>query len=159
MHQEDSFQFLPLEFPLPREDSGDYRGYGGHRRDEQVVIGRRSQQGLLLPLRKKIKEDADDKQRDREMNQHYMLRALREKYCFYVERMQRRSSLRDDFAGHLRMNRAEIRISSRFTEGEGKLFVGVQHFGLERLRIIRADDGVRNIVTVDPCNCCPHRLR
>jgi hypothetical protein len=50
------------------------------------------------------------------------------------------------------MNGAEVRISSRFTEGEGELFVGVQHFGLERLRIIRADDRVRDIVTVDPCN-------
>jgi len=44
-------------------------------------------------LRKKIEEDADDKQRDREVNQHNVLRVLRQKYCFYVERMQGRSSL------------------------------------------------------------------
>jgi hypothetical protein len=48
---------------------------------------------LLLPLRKKIKEDADDKQPDREVNDHDVLRMLREKHCFYVERMQGRSSL------------------------------------------------------------------
>jgi hypothetical protein len=93
MHQKDAFQFLPLEFPLPREDSGDNHGHGCDRRDEQVVVGSRSQQVLPLPLRKKIKEDADDKQRDREMNQHHVLRVLRENYGLYVERMQSRSSL------------------------------------------------------------------
>jgi hypothetical protein len=44
-------------------------------------------------LRKKIKEDADDKQRDREVNQHDVLRMFRENHCFYVERMQGCSSL------------------------------------------------------------------
>src|SRR6267143_4085128 len=53
----------------------------------------------------------------------------------------------------LRMNRAEVRISSRFAEGGGELFVRVEHFGLERFRIIRADYGVRDIVTVGPRNC------
>jgi hypothetical protein len=93
MHQENAFQFLPLELPLPRENSGDYHGYGGDRCDEQVVVGCRSQQALLLPLRKEIKEGADDKQRDREVNQYDVLRMLRQEYCFYVERMQGRSSL------------------------------------------------------------------
>src|SRR5579863_1956252 len=68
-------------------------------------------------------------------------------------------SLRDDFAGHLRMNRAEVRISSRFAEGEGELFIGVKHFGLERLRIIRADYRVRDIVAVDPRHRGPDRHR
>jgi hypothetical protein len=93
MHQKDAFQFLSLEFPLPRENSSDYHGYGCDRRDEQVVVGRRSQQALPLPLRKKIKDDADDKQRDREVDQHDVLRMLRENYCFYVEWMQDRSLL------------------------------------------------------------------
>src|SRR4029077_11983557 len=93
MHQKDAFQFLPLEFPLPREYSGDNHGHGCDRRDEQVVVGSRGQQALLLPLPKEIKENADDKQRDREVDQHDMLRMLRQKYCFYVERMQGRSSL------------------------------------------------------------------
>src|ERR1700682_4367373 len=64
-------------------------------------------------------------------------------------------SLHDDFAGHLPMNRAEVRISSRFAEGEGELFVGVEHFGLERLRIIRAHYRVRDIVAVGPRNRGP----
>src|SRR5229473_5224708 len=93
MHQKDAFQFLPLKFPLPRENSGDYHRYGCDRGDEQVVVGRRSQQTLLLPLPKEIKENADDKQRDREVDQHDMLRMLRQEYCFYVERMQGCSSL------------------------------------------------------------------
>src|ERR1700731_1558990 len=93
MHQKDALQFLALEFPLPRENSGGYHGNGCDRCDEQVVVGRRSQQGLLPPLRKKIKEDADDKERDREVDQHHVLRMLCEKYCFYVERMQGCSSL------------------------------------------------------------------
>jgi hypothetical protein len=93
MHQEDTSQFLPLELPLPGENSGDYYWYGCDRRDEQVVVGRHSQQVLLLPLRKEIKEDACDKQRDREVDQHDVLRMLREKYRFYVEWMQGPSSL------------------------------------------------------------------
>ncbi len=27
MHQKDAFQFLPLEFPLPRDNSSDHDGY------------------------------------------------------------------------------------------------------------------------------------
>ncbi len=56
MRQEDPFQFLTLEFPLPGQYSGDNHGYGCNRRDEQVVVGSRSQQALPLPLRKEIKE-------------------------------------------------------------------------------------------------------
>src|SRR5215470_10086579 len=93
MHQKDALQSLTLEFPLPRENSGDYYGYGCDGRDEQVVVGGHGQQALFLPLRKEIKENADDKQRDREVDQHDVLRMLREKYRFYVEWMQGRSSL------------------------------------------------------------------
>ena len=85
MHQETAFQFLPLELPLPCENSGGYHGYGCDRRYEQVVVGRHRQLALLLSLRKKIKEDADDKQRGREVNQHAVLCLLCQKYCFYVE--------------------------------------------------------------------------
>ena len=48
-------------------------------------------------------------------------------------------SLDDDLAGHLRVNRAEIRIRSRLAEREGELLVRIEHFGLERLWIVRAD--------------------
>src|SRR5216684_2663966 len=63
-------------------------------------------------------------------------------------------SLHDDFAGHLRMNRTEVRISSRFAEGEGELFVRVEHFGLEYLRIIRADYRVKNPPFARACWFC-----
>src|SRR5580700_441673 len=61
-------------------------------------------------------------------------------------------SLHDDFAGHLRMNRTEVRISSRLAEGEGELFIRIHHLGLEHLRIIRADYRVRDIIAVGPGN-------
>jgi hypothetical protein len=66
-------------------------------------------------------------------------------------------SLRNDFAGHLRMNGAEVGIRSRFAESERKLFVGVEHLGFEGLRIIAADNGVGNIVPVRPSNGSPNR--
>src|SRR6266436_1538584 len=99
MRQEDPFQFLTLEFPLPGQYSGDNHGYGCNRRDEQVVIGSRSQQALPLPLRKEIKEDGDDKQSYREVDQHHVLRVFGKQCCSYVERMQvSPHSLHDDFA-------------------------------------------------------------
>ncbi len=93
VHQKDAFQFLPLEFPLPRDNSSDHDRYGCERRDEQVVVGGCSQQSLLLPLRKKIKENADSKQGDGEVNQHNVLRMFREEYGLNVERVQGFSSL------------------------------------------------------------------
>src|SRR6266436_1467708 len=93
VHQKDAFEFLPLEFPLPRDNSSDHDRYGCERRDEQVVVGGRSQQSLLLPLRKKIKENADSKQGDGEVNQHNVLRMFGEEYGLNVERVQGFSSL------------------------------------------------------------------
>lgn len=104
MHQKDAFQLLTLEFPLPRKKSGDYSGYRSDRCDKQVVIGRRGQQVVPLPLRKKVKEDADDKQPNRKVNEDDVLGMLREKYRFYVKRVQGLSSLHDDSPRHLRVN-------------------------------------------------------
>jgi len=59
-------------------------------------------------------------------------------------------SLHDDLAGHLRVNGAEIRIRSRLAEREGKLLVRIEHFGLERLWIVRADHRMGNIVSIRP---------
>src|SRR6266851_7085497 len=59
-------------------------------------------------------------------------------------------SLDDGLAGHLRVNRAEIRIRSRLAEREGKLFVRIEHFGLERFWIVRADHRMGNIVSIGP---------
>src|ERR1041384_5567904 len=74
------------------------------------------------------------------------------KGCMFCPR-----SLHYDFAGHLRMNRAEVGISSRFAEGEGELLVRVEHFGLEDLRIVRADHGVRDVIAIRPCDCGSYR--
>src|SRR6266851_3574213 len=63
--------------------------------------------------------------------------------------------LRDDFAGHLRMNRAEVRIRSGLAEGERELFIRVEHFGLERT--VRADDRMGNVVAIGPSDRNPHR--
>src|SRR5437867_3382397 len=63
-------------------------------------------------------------------------------------------SLHDDLARHLRVNRTEVRISSRFAESEGKLLVRIEHFGFEDA--VRADHCVWNIVAIDPRYRCPH---
>src|SRR6267154_1694185 len=92
------------------------------------------------------------------MNQHHVLRMLREKYRLQVKRMKvAPHSLHDNFGGHLRMNRTEVRISSRPAEGERELFVRVQNLGLERLRVTRANYGVRNVVAIDPRHRRPDR--
>src|ERR1700752_4126582 len=92
MHQEDAFKLLAFEFPLPRDNPrGQYR-YSGERCDGKIAVSRCGKQTPLGPLRKKIKHDADDEQRDREVNQHDMLRVFGEKYGLDVERVQGLSS-------------------------------------------------------------------
>src|SRR5499425_1179143 len=59
-------------------------------------------------------------------------------------------SLHGNFASHLRMNRTEIGERPSFGEREGELFVRIEHFGLEGLRIIRADNRVWNVVLIYP---------
>ena len=92
MQQEDAFKALAFELPLPRDDScGQYR-YSGERCDEEIAVSRCGQQVALGPSCKKIKHDVDDKERDREMNQHDVLRVLGEKYGLDVQRPQGLSS-------------------------------------------------------------------
>src|SRR6266702_3881728 len=64
-------------------------------------------------------------------------------------------SLNDDLAGHLGVYRAKIRVSPCFTEGEGKLLVGVEHFRFEDT--IRAHHGGGNVIAVSPRHRGPHR--
>src|ERR1700733_7657539 len=61
------------------------------------------------------------------------------------------TSLHDDLAGHLGMNRAEVFVGTGIFEGERKLLVGIKGPRFEELMIV-AYDGVRNVVFVDPCN-------
>src|SRR5260370_16750259 len=64
-------------------------------------------------------------------------------------------SLDDDLAGHLRVNRAEVRISSCLAEREGKLLVRIEHFGLEDA--LWAHHCVWNVVAVGPRYRLAHR--
>src|SRR6266566_2462167 len=66
-------------------------------------------------------------------------------------------SLHDHLGGHFWMDRAEVGIGSRRSEGEGELFVRVENFGLEHLGIIRARDRVRNVVAICPGYRGSHR--
>src|SRR6516165_354049 len=67
------------------------------------------------------------------------------------------SSLHHNPSGHLRVNRAKVRITSRLAEGERELLIGVQYFGLERT--LRADNRVGDVVTIGPRYCSSHRHR
>jgi len=74
----------------------------------------------------------------------------RENYCFNVKWVQ------GSLLYHCTMTLAVIFDESsrsmdkfRFAEGEGELFVCVEHFGLERPRIIRADSCGDRSSTVD----------
>src|SRR5260370_29267462 len=68
-------------------------------------------------------------------------------------------SLHDAFAGHLRVNRSEIRIRPSLAEGEGEgeLLVRIQHFGFEDP--VRAHDCMWNVVAIRPRHACAHRHR
>src|SRR6516165_9164205 len=67
------------------------------------------------------------------------------------------SSLHHNPSGHLRVNRAKVRITSRLAEGERELLIGVEYFGLEHT--LRADHRMGNVVTIGPRNCASHRHR
>ncbi len=88
MHQENAFEPLPFELPLPRENSGDQNGHRDDCRSQQIAIGCRGQDLALRPLRHKIKRHARDKQGDRKMNQDHVLCVFREQRRFDVEGMQ-----------------------------------------------------------------------
>src|SRR5215469_14772212 len=66
-------------------------------------------------------------------------------------------SLHNNLAGHLRMNRAKVRITSRLAKGERELLIRVEYFGLEHT--LRADHRVGNVVTIGPRNSGSHRHR
>src|SRR2546429_1798337 len=63
-------------------------------------------------------------------------------------------SLHDCLAGHLRVDREEVRISSHFAEGVSELLIRIKHFGFEDA--VRADDRMWDIVAVGPRHRCSH---
>src|SRR6516162_8139110 len=67
------------------------------------------------------------------------------------------SSLHHNPSGHLRVDRAKVRITSRLAEGERERLIGVEYFGLEHT--LGADNGVGDVVTIGPRYCSSHRHR
>src|SRR6266478_389184 len=63
--------------------------------------------------------------------------------------------LHHDLPGHLRMDRAKVRIRAGFREREREFLVGIKHLGLEHF--VRAHDGMRNVVAVSPRDRRPDR--
>ena len=93
MHQEEAFEPLPFELPLPGENAGNQYRHHDNRRSQQITISCCGQKLPFRPLREKIKGHPRDKQGDRKMNQHHVLRVFRKQRRFDVERMQGLSSL------------------------------------------------------------------
>ena len=88
MYQEDPFEPLPFELPLPGENSGNQYRHRDHCRSQQIAISCCGQQSLFRPLRQKVKRHACNEKGDRKMNQDHVLRMFREQRRFDVERMQ-----------------------------------------------------------------------
>ena len=62
-----------------------------------------------------------------------------------------RVSLHHDLAGHLRMDGAVVGIGSRLGKRVGKLFIRIEHFGLEHT--LCADRGMGNVIFVCQRDC------
>src|SRR5262245_8165641 len=84
-HTSQTFEFLSLDCPLTRCKNGRHAMTRPDRRAQQDEKGRRGQFPVLRPLRKIVERDGRDKQRNRKMNQHDMLRVLRENHSSDVE--------------------------------------------------------------------------
>src|SRR5580704_6827848 len=65
------------------------------------------------------------------------------------------SSLHHYLAGHLRMNRTEVRVGARLGEGERELFVGIHYFGLEDT--VCADCCMGDVISISPRYGSPNR--
>src|ERR1700758_767324 len=66
-------------------------------------------------------------------------------------------SLHRDLAGHFRMDRAVVGVSSCLGKCVRELFICVHHLGLEYA--VCADGCMRNVITVCPCDCCSDGYR
>ena len=99
MLQQDSLEFLALELELPREKTGrddHWRRNCGH---DKVVIGGRGEGVALRQLRDEVKRNAREKQGDREVNQHDVLRVFGQQRFANTEWVHSwQPSLHDDLA-------------------------------------------------------------
>jgi hypothetical protein len=151
MHGQSAFEFLPLQLELPSQDLGDDRRHRGNRR----AAWRSARKNQMVRPRQTTRWKNESAPR--------AARVLRKQCGSDVKRVQNSAlrlvvrSLDDNFPGHLRMDRAEVRIFSRFGEREGKLLVRIEHLGLEYF--VGANDCVRDVVAISPDNGCSRRDR
>ena len=152
VNQQQSFQLLSRQLPLPGSNASRERGQNKNRRCDKVKIGRCRQHRFPLnafcPARRKIESDARQKQRNRKVNQDDMLRVFRQQRRFEIEGIHEPALLHHQFARHLGVNRTEIRVTARLGWGKGERVIGVEHFRLETP--ILADHGMRNVIRVSP---------
>ena len=73
VQQQSAFQTLTFKLPVPSHQTCGYRRHRRNGSHCQVVICRCRECRFAPPLRREIKRDAHQKQRDREVNQHHML--------------------------------------------------------------------------------------
>ena len=80
-----SFNCGAFELPLPRGQAGRDGEWNADRRPEQIEIGDRSEDRLFSPHRDNFEDSAGDKQRDRKMDNDWMLGVWREESSSDVE--------------------------------------------------------------------------
>src|SRR5580658_6916515 len=72
MQQQNSFEFLPFELELPREQPRSNYGNRGNGRAKQIVVSRHCEGVFLGDLRQKVKDHSGNEQCDWKMDQHDM---------------------------------------------------------------------------------------
>src|SRR5579862_877291 len=156
MIQQNTCQPLSLQLPAPGHKTCRYHRHARDRRNQQVVISHGCDGAVLGPLRDKVEHHTRQVKCNREMDQHYMLRMFSQDSRLKIKGMQVSLLLLDhDRAGHFGVNATEVAIGARLSEGVGKLLVSIERLRLEG-RLIVADNGMWNIVSIRPTNCCSH---
>lgn len=87
------------------------------------------------------------------MNQRNVLRVLGQQYRSPVQRIHELLLLHYDLRRHLRVNRAEVRVSLGLRKRVGKRVIRIECLRLER-RLVLTDNRMRYIVTVRPLDRC-----
>src|SRR5690242_1373065 len=94
MNAQISFQCCALESPLPRQETGRDCERNADCRGKKIEISDRFESRLFAQKREEFENSAHDKQRDRKVNYHRMLRVAREQPCSYIERISGREKER-----------------------------------------------------------------
>jgi hypothetical protein len=85
MQEQDTLQLLALKLKLPRQKARDNDRHGTDSGRQKVVIGDDGQAAAPGALREEVKQHANGKQGDGEMDQCNVLGVLGEENCFGVE--------------------------------------------------------------------------